>query len=37
MTYPGEKHAISGDGQRVHVYKTITDFLDRHLLTEPSS
>lgn len=37
MTYPGEKHAISGDGQRVHVYKTITGFLDRHLLSEPSS
>jgi dipeptidyl-peptidase 4 len=37
MTYPGEKHAISGDGQRVHVYKTITGFFDRHLLTEPSS
>ncbi len=31
MTYPGEKHAISGDGPRLHVYRTITDFLDRHL------
>lgn len=31
MTYPGEKHAISGDGQRLHVYRTITRFLDRHL------
>ncbi|WP_376696755.1 S9 family peptidase [Wenzhouxiangella sp. EGI_FJ10305] len=32
MTYPGEKHAIAGDGPRLHVYRTITDFLDRHLL-----
>jgi dipeptidyl-peptidase 4 len=32
MTYPGEKHAIAGDGPRLHVYRTIADFLDRHLL-----
>ncbi|RFF27087.1 MULTISPECIES: S9 family peptidase [unclassified Wenzhouxiangella] len=32
MTYPGEKHAIAGDGPRLHAYRTITDFLDRHLL-----
>ncbi len=31
MTYPGEKHAIAGDGPRLHVYRTIVDFLDRHL------
>ncbi|MBB6086646.1 S9 family peptidase [Wenzhouxiangella marina] len=31
MTYPGEKHAISGAGQRLHVYRTLTRFLDRHL------
>lgn len=31
MTYPGEKHAISSDGPRVHVYKQISEFLDRHL------
>jgi dipeptidyl-peptidase 4 len=31
MTYPGEKHAIAGTPQRVHVYKTITQFLDRIL------
>jgi len=31
MTYPGEKHGITGAGQRVHVYRTITDFLHRHL------
>ncbi|NEZ03547.1 S9 family peptidase [Wenzhouxiangella sp. XN201] len=32
MTYPGEKHAIAGDGPRLHVYRTIAEFLDRHLL-----
>ncbi|NBD95233.1 MAG: alpha/beta fold hydrolase [Gammaproteobacteria bacterium] len=31
MTYPGEKHAIAGEGPRLHVYRTITHFLDRHL------
>ncbi len=31
MTYPGEKHAISGSGQQLHVYRTLTRFLDRHL------
>jgi len=35
MTYPGEKHAISGSGQRVHVYRTITDFLHRQLEDRP--
>ncbi|MFW5927093.1 MAG: S9 family peptidase, partial [Wenzhouxiangella sp.] len=34
MTYPGEKHAIAGEGPRLHAYRTITDFLDRHLLEE---
>jgi len=37
MTYPGEKHAISGDGQRLHVYRKITDYLDRHLLDEETT
>ena len=37
MTYPGEKHAISGDGPRLHVYRTITDYLDRHLLDEETT
>ena len=31
MTYPGEKHSISGSGQRVHVYEAITDFFHRQL------
>jgi dipeptidyl-peptidase-4 len=32
MTYPGEKHAIAGEGQRLHVYRQIDRFLRRHLL-----
>ncbi|HLR87869.1 MAG TPA: prolyl oligopeptidase family serine peptidase, partial [Wenzhouxiangella sp.] len=31
MTYPGEKHAISGQQPQLHVWKTITGFFDRHL------
>ncbi len=31
MTYPGEKHAISGEGQRLHVYRQIDRFMARHL------
>lgn len=34
MTYPGEKHAISGEGQRLHVYQTIARFFDQHLTPE---
>jgi dipeptidyl-peptidase-4 len=34
MTYPGEKHAISGEGQRLHVYQTIAQFFDRYLMPE---
>ena len=35
MTYPGEKHAISGAGQRLHVYRHFVEFFDRTL--EPGS
>jgi len=31
MTYPGEKHGITGKGQRLHVYRQIDRFFDRHL------
>jgi len=31
MTYPGEKHAIAGEGQRLHVYRQIDRFMRRHL------
>lgn len=31
MTYPGEKHAISGEGQRLHVYRRIDRFFEREV------
>ncbi|GAB4178460.1 MAG: S9 family peptidase [Wenzhouxiangellaceae bacterium] len=31
MTYPGEKHAIAGQPQRLHAYRHIDRFLARHL------
>ena len=31
MTYPGEKHAISGEGQRLHVYRQIDRFFEREV------
>ncbi|MFW5816241.1 MAG: alpha/beta hydrolase family protein, partial [Wenzhouxiangella sp.] len=31
MTYPGEKHGITGSNQRVHAYETVARFLDRHI------
>ena len=34
MTYPGEKHGITGTNQRVHVYEMIARFLHRHLNPE---
>jgi len=32
MTYPGEKHAISGEGQRLHVYRQIDRFFRREVM-----
>ncbi|MGK7295920.1 MAG: S9 family peptidase [Candidatus Wenzhouxiangella sp. M2_3B_020] len=31
MTYPGEKHAIAGEGQRLHVYRRIDRFFEREV------
>jgi len=31
MTYPGEKHAIAGEGQRLHLYRHVDRFLRRAL------
>lgn len=31
MIYPGKAHGIAGREARLHVYKTITGFFDRHL------
>lgn len=30
MDYPGKKHGIRGKKTRVHLYKTITNFFDKH-------
>ncbi len=31
MTYPGSKHSMRGNQVKTHLYKTITDFLERKL------
>ncbi len=31
MTYPGEKHGISGEGQRLHVFRQIDRFFEREV------
>lgn len=30
MDYPGKKHSIRGKNTGIHLYKTITNFFDRH-------
>ena len=35
MVYPGATHAIAGEGPQTHVWKTITDFLDRTVKNRP--
>ena len=30
MDYPGKKHSIRGKSTGIHLYKTITNFFDRH-------
>lgn len=32
MAYPGKAHGLRGKGTRLHVYRTITNFFERHLL-----
>ena len=34
MTYPGEKHAIAGDGRRLHAYRMIDRFFEREVKGE---
>ena len=34
MTYPGEKHGITGASQRVHVHEMIARFFHQHLQAE---
>lgn len=31
MTYPGSKHGIAGNNERLHLYQTAIDFFVRHL------
>lgn len=37
MTYPGGKHGLAADGQRVHVYRAIQEWIDRQLKPAPSA
>ncbi|GBL06042.1 dipeptidyl peptidase IV [Glaciecola sp. KUL10] len=32
MDYPGKKHSIRGKNTRIHMYRTITNFFDKHLM-----
>lgn len=32
MDYPGKKHSIRGKNTRIHMYRTITNFFDKHLI-----
>jgi dipeptidyl-peptidase-4 len=31
MVYPGATHAVPGEGRQIHLWRTITNFLDRHV------
>ena len=35
MTYPGKRHRITGEDERVHLYRLMFDFFERHLAAEP--
>ncbi|TFI59358.1 S9 family peptidase [Sphingomonas parva] len=35
MVYPGATHAVSGEGNQIHLWKTITRFLDREVKGAP--
>ncbi|RCU45642.1 S9 family peptidase [Corallincola holothuriorum] len=34
MNYPGKKHSIRGKETRIHLYRTIQQFFERHLMPE---
>lgn len=36
MTYPGKRHRITGEDERVHLYSMMLEFFDRHLGEEPT-
>jgi len=31
MVYPGATHAVPGEGRQIHLWRTITNFLERHV------
>ena len=35
MAYPGKTHGVAGEGAQTHVWRTITDFLDRRVKDAP--
>jgi dipeptidyl-peptidase-4 len=35
MTYPGKRHRITGEDERVHLYRMMFDFFERHLAANP--
>ena len=34
MDYPGSKHSMRGEKVKIHLYRTLADFLARQLLTQ---
>jgi dipeptidyl-peptidase 4 len=34
MVYPGQTHRVAGPGVSVHLWRTILDFLDRHVASK---
>jgi dipeptidyl-peptidase-4 len=37
MVYPGATHAVPGEGRQIHLWRTIENFLDRHVRATPST
>jgi dipeptidyl-peptidase-4 len=37
MVYPGATHAVPGEGRQIHLWRTITNFLDRHVRGGPGA
>ncbi|MEE4172867.1 MAG: S9 family peptidase [Xanthomonadales bacterium] len=37
MTYPGKRHRITGEDERVHLYRMMFDFFERHLAGEKAN
>ncbi len=37
MVYPGATHAVPGEGRQLHLWRTITDFLNRRVRDRPTT